>query len=103
MVIVRSVNNVPIRLTTERWQHIIGKHPEMGTQRDRVLETVRTPDAIQKGDFGELLALRLYPHTPLTRKYLIVAYREASETDGYILTAYLARRPSSRREMLWTR
>lgn len=103
MVIVRSVNQVPIRLTSERWDHIISKHPEMETQRDRVLETVGNPDAIHKGDFGELLALRFYPKTPLTQKYLVVAYREAAANDGFVLTAYFARRPSARRELIWTR
>ena len=79
------------------------QHPEMDTQRDRILETVNEPDMIQKGDFGELLAVRFYPQTPLTRKHLVVAYRETAVDDGFILTAYLARRPSNRREVLWTR
>lgn len=101
MIIVESRGRVPVRLTTERWGHIIAQHPEMETQRERVLETVNQPDMIQVGDFGELLAVRLYPQTPLTRKYLIVAYRETAANDGFILTAYLARRPSARRTILW--
>jgi hypothetical protein len=101
MVIVRSRNNVPVRLTTERWDHIVGQHPEMTTQRDRVLETITDPELVQRGDFGELLAVRLYPRTPLTRKYLIVVYRETAADDGFVLTAYLARRPATRRETLW--
>jgi hypothetical protein len=64
MVIVRSQNDIPIRLTTERWAHIIKQHPEMATQRERVLETVNAPEMIQAGDFGELLAIRFYPQTP---------------------------------------
>jgi len=74
----------------------------MESQRDRVLETIGNPDAIQKGDFGELLALRFYPQTPLTQKHLVVAYREAAANDGFVLTAYFARRPSVRREIIWT-
>lgn len=103
MIIIRSINNIPIRLTSERWEHIVRKHPEMESQRDRILETISMPDIVQKGDFGELLAVRFYPQTPLTQKHLVVAYREAGSTDGYILTAYLARRPSARRETVWTR
>lgn len=103
MVIVRSINQVPIRLTGERWEHILKKHPEMESQRDRILETISDPDVVQKGDFGELLAIRFYFQTPLTQKHLVVAYREVGSTDGYILTAYLARRPSARRETVWTR
>jgi hypothetical protein len=73
----------------------------MATQRDRVLETVSNPELIQAGDFGELLAIRFYPQTPLTQKYLVVVYRETTD-DGFILTAYLARRPSARRQIVWT-
>ena len=58
---------------------------------------------IQKGDFGELLAIRFYPETPLTSKFLVVAYQEVSAEDGFILTAYLTSRPSLRREILWKR
>jgi hypothetical protein len=101
MIIVESHNKIPVRLTTERWAHIINRHPEMASLRERVLETVSAPDYIQAGDFGELLAVRFYPRTPLTQKFLVVAYREQAENDGVILTAYLARRPSSRRKIIW--
>lgn len=103
MLIVHSLNGIPIRLTGERWQHIVHRHPEMEDQRERVLETLVEPDMIQEGDFGELLASRFYPDTPLTSKFLVVAYREIDQDDGFILTAYLTRRPSSRRTVLWER
>ncbi len=97
------VTTYPIRLTEERWRHITHRHPEMDGQREKVLETLAEPDMIQEGDFGELLATRLYSETPMGEKFVIVAYREVSAEDGFILTAYLARRPSSRRETLWKR
>ena len=103
MLIVRSQNGVPVRLTEERWQHIVRRHPEMSQQRKRILETLSEPDIIQKGDFGELLAIRFYIETPLTSKYLVVVYREVSSEDGFILTAYLANRPSARRVTMWKR
>lgn len=68
-----------------------------------VAETIAEPDFIQAGDSDELLAIRLYEATQLGRKYVVVAYREISDTDGFILTAYLTRRPSQQREVLWTR
>ena len=100
MQVVLSKNNIPIRLTDERWSHIGSRHPEMQLHKTQVLETIKKPDLIQAGDFGVLLAVRLYPRTALTSKYLIVAYREFSETDGFVLTAYLSKRPASRRT-LW--
>lgn len=103
MLIVYSQNGVPVRLTEERWRHMLHRHIEMGDQRERILETVTEPDMIQKGDFGELLAIRFYPETPLMSKFLVVAYQEVSSEDGVILTAYLTSRPSLRREILWKR
>jgi hypothetical protein len=103
VLIVHSHNGVPIRLTEERWQHVIHRHPDMETQREQVLETLVEPDMIQEGDFGTLLAARLYPETPLTRKYLVVVYRETSSEDGFVLTAYLASQLSARRDTLWKR
>ncbi|MGH8064123.1 MAG: hypothetical protein ACRERE_02560 [Candidatus Entotheonellia bacterium] len=101
MLIVRSRNGVPVRLTEERWLHIISRHPEMEEQRDRVLETLVAPEMIQEGDLGELLAMRFYPETPLTSKFLVVAYREVSDDDGFILTSYLSSRPLARRRIIW--
>ncbi len=103
MLIVRSRNGVPVRLTEERWRHIVEQHPEMDELQNRVLETLSVPDMIQEGDFGELLAVRRYVGTSLGEKFLVVVYREVSAGDGFILTAYLTRKPSSRRETLWRR
>jgi len=72
-------------------------------QRERVLETVAEPDMTQQRDFGELLAVRSYPDTLLTSKFLVVPYREVSPEDGFILTAYLTSRPSARRVTIWKR
>jgi hypothetical protein len=101
MLIVYSRNRVPVRLSEERWQHILHRHPEMKDQRERILETVAEPHMIQQGDFGELLAVRYYPKTPLTSKFVVVAYREVTSDDGFILTAYLTNRPSTRRTVIW--
>ncbi len=103
MIIVRSHNGVPVRLTEERWRHIMRRHPEMDSLRERVLETVSEPEIIQQGDFGELLAIRFYSQTPLTSKNVVVAYREISSEDGFVLTAYLTGRPSARRITTWKR
>ena len=101
MIIVKSKNNVPIRLTHERWYHIVERHPEMDEQKEKVLETLNTPDLVQDGDFGTLIALKFYPKTPLTTKYLAVIYKEIDETDGFILTAYFTNKPREGRNIIW--
>ena len=103
MIVVKSRNGVNIRLTDERWGHIGRRHPEMGIQRERVIETVSQPDLIQEGDEGALMAVRRYPETPLTEKFWVVAYREDSPEDGFVITAYFTSRPSASRRALWKR
>lgn len=101
-VVVESRNGVPIRLPEERWRHIERRHPELRGQRYRVVETIAEPDLIQEGDSGELLAVRWYPRTPLTEKYLVVPYREATK-DGFVLTAYFTNAIAPHRRTSWKR
>lgn len=75
----------------------------MSTLKEWILDTLSEPDMIQEGDFGELLGIRFYQQTPLTSKYLIVVYREVHSEDGFVLTAYLARRHSANRKVIWKR
>ena len=103
MIIIHSKNSVPIRITQERWQHIENRHPELQHEKDKVIETVGDPDLILEGDFGELLALRLYEDTPFGKKYLAVIYKEIEGNDGFILTAYVTNSPSRKRRVLWKR
>lgn len=90
-------------MTAERWRHIVNRHSEMEAHRDKVLETVAFPDTVLEGDFGTLIAAKHYEHTPLTEKWVIAAYREVGENDGFILTAYFATELSRRRQVLWKR
>jgi len=101
MLIINSKNGVPVRLTQERWEHIIRRHPEMDGQKEKAVETLSEPEIILSGDFGEYLAVRLFPKTPLTRKHLVVVYKETSASDGFILTAYFTTEPSAKREIIW--
>jgi hypothetical protein len=101
LIIVYSIEDIPIRLTNERWDHIIRRHPELDSQKERVLETINKPDFIQEGDLGDLLAIRHYMHTPLTEKYLVIVYKAVEKREGFIITAYFASQPSKRRKIKW--
>ena len=101
MIVTFSKNVVPIRITQERWEHIVRRHPEIRGQKERVIKTISNPEMIQEGDFGELLAIRFYSKSPLTRKHLVVAYKEVTAQDGFVLTAYFTNAPSKRRKVLW--
>ena len=101
MQIVKSVAGVPIRLTPERTEHIERRHPEMSGESDRILETLSSPDYVQAGDSGTLIAVRHYPQTPLTEKHCCVVYRELTEEERSRLTAQLCDKDQAPREAIW--
>lgn len=78
-----SKSGVVIRLTDERWKHIVLMHPNLVDKQKQVLNTVKDPDFIFQGGAGELLATTLLSKT----SYLVVVYKEMA-TDGFIITAF---------------
>jgi hypothetical protein len=83
-------------------KHICHNHPEMKNSFAWVLETIESPDLILNGDFGELIAVKLYDKTPVTfDKYLTVVYREISTLDGFIITSYFSRSFNKTRQIVW--
>ena len=99
MEIVLSINSVPIRLTSERWVHIVENHDDLAGQFHEVLEAVADPHYIVQGGEGELLAVR--EHRPLA---LIVVYREMPSKDGFIITAFQTSKPdqlTKHRLIIW--
>ena len=97
MNICFSVNNVPIRLSKERFEHISSRHPEMKGSLSDILETIHNPDFVQQGDAGVLLAIKKFLKTPVSdQKYLTVVYREINTIEGFILTAYYTNKPRNR-------
>ena len=95
---VLSKNDTPIRLTDERWAHIVEEHCELAGMRLEVLETVASPSRILEGKAGELLAVReINPG-----KHLVVIYKELAN-DGFIITAFITSNITSldRRIQIW--
>ncbi|MCH8994618.1 MAG: hypothetical protein IH959_06565 [Chloroflexi bacterium] len=101
MDVVTSVRGVPIRLTDERWSHILRSHPEVEPYRSHLLDTIREPDVVLRSVGNALSALRR-----LTGElHLVVIYREVSEQDGFVLTSWMTTRIERllKRKVLWTR
>ena len=98
MDIVRSVNGIPIRLTEERWSHIVNFHNDMAGYYDDCLRVVERPDFVLRGDEGTLRAVKNYGKD----WHLQVVYRELSRQDGFVITAYFVRR-IQRGNILWQR
>lgn len=97
---VQSKNDIPIRLTDERWTHIVEEHCELAGMRLEILETIADPFRIILGGAGELLAVREIT----VGKALVVVYRELGN-DGFIITAFITSKTKSldRRELVWSK
>ena len=101
MDVVKSNNDVPIRLTEERWFHITEEHSELAGYYFEVLETVEEPEAIYEGKARECIAVRELEKG----KHMVVVYKELSKEDGFVITAFLTRRRKQleRRQKIWKR
>jgi hypothetical protein len=96
--VAESVNGVPIRLTEERWQHIVEGHLDLDGYHQEVLRVVEDPEAVYQGRRGSLIAVRSYGR----RGKLAVFYRELSSEDGFIITArFLGALPRTKK--VWPR
>lgn len=95
---VTSRRGVYVRLTDERWSHIVEEHNELIGLRPAVLDAVELAERVLEGGRGELLAVK--GREP--GKWIVVVYREF-DTDGFIITAFLTSkgRTLSRRRQLW--
>ena len=91
-----SVNGVPIRLTGERWTHIVENHDELAGRMDEVLDTIADPAWVTAGYGGALIAWRDRGRG----RWLAVFYREVSKKDGFVLTAFITRKPV-RKPKVW--
>lgn len=100
MDVACSKRGVPIRLAPDRWTHIVEHHDDLAGYRDDVLETIEAPDVIARGKTGELLAVKT-----IDDRSLVVVYREASQTDGFVITAFFTTQPDRirKRGLIWQR
>jgi len=68
--IAKSKTGISVRLTDERWTHIVEEHSEMAGLRHEVLEAITDPSMILEGRYGVLIDVREIAEG----KYLVVIY-----------------------------
>jgi hypothetical protein len=93
-----SIDGVPIRLTAERWFHIVENPDDLSGYYDDVLATVEDPDLTLRGYRGSLIAV----HGSGRGRYLAVVYRQIAPEDGFVITAYLTSKVN-RKKAIWKR
>jgi hypothetical protein len=98
VTVVLSKNGAPIRLTDERWAHIVEEHGELAGLRLDVLEAISDPQRVLAGGVDELLAVREIE----AGKCLVAVYKELQQ-DGFVITAFVTRRLAwlDRRKQVW--
>ena len=98
MDILKSVNRVPIRLTAERWCHIVENHDDLAGFYDEIVDILEYPEYIVKGYKNALIALRQIKEG----KYLCVVYKEVNDEDGFVITAYFSSKiVLAREKIIW--
>ena len=97
MEIAYSVNGVPIRLTEERWDHIVNNKPYMESYFERMLDAIEKPTCVLRGYAGSLVAVLSVGR----QRYLHVVYKEVSREDGFIITAFIAQK-YNRKLIIWS-
>ena len=97
MEILYSINSVPIRLTEERWEHIVNNKPYMERYHETMFEAIENPNWVLRGYAGSLIAVLVVAK----HKYLHVVYKETSQDDGFVITAFIAR-SYNRRMVTWS-
>lgn len=96
MDIAYSVNGVPIRLTDERWDHIISNKPYMHDYDEIVLKAIEQPVVVLRGYAGALVAVLSLGRN----RFLHVVYKEVNQDDGFVVTAFMARE-YRRNQVIW--
>lgn len=89
---VISKNGKELRLTAERWSHIVEAHDYMAGNQDLVFETLENPDYIVGGGQGEFIALKHYKKTSISEKDVVVIYKEKGK-EGFVITAFMTSEP----------
>lgn len=101
MDIAISKNGVPIRLTSERWQHITIGHSEIADYYYEILETIETPNIIFEGSNNALIAIRKFEKK--LNIFVVVIYKEVSTKDGFVITAFFSSKQQQfhKKKIIW--
>ena len=101
---VISKNGIEIRVTSERWSHITEAHDYMAGNLDIVLETIEDPDIIIDSGKDELIAIKYYPKTSISKKDMVVIYKEQG-SDGFVITSFMTSKKEKiiKKGVIWKR
>lgn len=78
-----------IRLSDERYRHLVSSHQEMSHQLRKIKETLLSPSKVvqSNSDLNVLLYYKRFSQTVVGNKFLCIVVK-SMENDYFILTAY---------------
>ncbi|MEI6758580.1 MAG: hypothetical protein FDX18_10985 [Chlorobium sp.] len=90
MKVILDIFGRSVRLTEERWGHIVETHPEMVDQLSNLEETLINPYAVieSMNDNAVQLFYRAFRHLSFGEKYFCVVVKTQLD-DAFIITAYI--------------
>ena len=86
--------NYRIRLTMERWNHIISAHPELADKQNVIESTLHRPEQEYRGPKGEIAAFKNLQN----ELNIVVYYRPVNNRDAFVLTAHIITSRRARRK-----
>jgi hypothetical protein len=81
--------------------HITIGHPEIADYYYEMLEAIESPEVIYEGINDALIAIKKINES--SEKFIIVIYKEISQTDGFIITAYISNQEQkfNKKKIIW--
>lgn len=87
---VKAAFEKKVRLTEERLNHTVFKHPELSNKTDKIRYTLMHPDLIRKSQYNSNVWL-YYKFYKELRKYLTIVVKLFNK-EGFVITAYITDR-----------
>lgn len=85
---ITDKSNRKIRLTKERWKHIVTEHPEISIHFIDIQNTLRFPQAIRISENDEKVRFYYSYHKErIIARYLLVAVKYLNG-EGFVITSY---------------
>lgn len=82
-----------LRMTDWNWQHIVKRHPEMTSEKEKIIETLEKPDKIiiSLKDEHARYYYKYYKHLRAPEKFLMILVKYLNG-EGFIISAHFTRK-----------
>ena len=81
-----------LRMTDWNWMHIIRRHPEISSEKERIIETIENPDKILPSlkDENVRYYYKYYKERYSMNKFMMVLVKYLNG-DGFIISSHFVR------------